>query len=95
MASVIKGHATCPECGSKQEVKHDTRKFYINCAECRTMTSYQSKAAQARILERMTVATDEPQLKEPETKKIISSEPRPAKPARANDSFFDALNDLF
>ena len=60
MASVIKGKAKCPECGSNQDVKHDGRKFYINCSECRTMTNYQSKVAQARVLERMTVEPKEP-----------------------------------
>lgn len=52
MANVV-GIAACPECGEAQEVHFDTRKYYIKCASCHTFTNYQSKAAQARIKDKL------------------------------------------
>jgi len=95
----IKGQAPCPECGSTQDVKHDGRKFYIPCTECRTMTSYQSKAAKERI-EKKLVPVDPvpetPETIEKEKPKEPPKKPRMAKPANATTgSFFDSLNELF
>ena len=53
MATEIRGKANCPECGEQQDVKHDGRKFFITCTACKTMTSYQSKIAKARIENKM------------------------------------------
>ncbi len=102
MATTIKGQATCPECGSVQEVKHDGRKYYISCTECRTFTNYQSAVAKARIENRLTpLAVQE----KPETteKTKETGEPKKAKekpkptptPVRTPGGFFDAFNELF
>lgn len=96
MATTVKGTAHCPECGAQQDVKHDGRKFFITCVECKTMTSYQSKIAKVRI-ERKMVPLD----LEPEASEIIEAEKQPAKeklparPMRASSSFLDDFADLF
>ena len=45
--------AACPECSDTQSVMYDGRKYYIKCSACGTYTNYQSKAAQAQILQRV------------------------------------------
>jgi len=90
MPTTIKGHAACPECGSTQPAKHDGRKYFINCAECRTMTSYQSKAAQQRLLGKLS-----PIESEATSTETTTPEPKPYKPVRASDSVFSNLTDLF
>ncbi len=90
MATTIKGHVACPECNSTQPVKHDGRKYFINCAECRTFTSYQSKAAQARLLNKLTPVVDKAE--QPEEKAQPPQEkstPKIHKPVNASDSVFD------
>lgn len=54
MPKTTVGYAHCPECNSKQQVYFDSRKHFIHCSECKTLSSYQSHAACARLLERMT-----------------------------------------
>ncbi len=96
MPTTIKGQAACPECGSTQPVKHDGRKYFINCAECKTMTNYQSKTAQQRLLGKLTPTATEssPNEKEkPEEKP--AAQPKLYKPVRATDSLINALSELF
>jgi len=81
MPTTIKGHVPCPECQSTQEVKHDGRKYFISCTECKTFTNYQSKIAKARIEGRLT-PVDKP-------------ERRPPTPAKASGGFLESLNELF
>ena len=92
MPTTIKGTSKCPECGSEQNVKHDGRKFFITCTDCRTMTSYQSKEAKARIEKRLK-PVDPP----PEAPETIPAKPKrlPPTPARVSGGFLDAFNDMF
>jgi len=53
MTTSIVGKLPCPDCKSEQDVKHDGRKYFINCGECRTMSTYQSTAAKDRIEQRL------------------------------------------
>ncbi len=95
MPTVIKGTAPCPECGNTQSVKHDGRKYFITCTDCRTMTSYQSKAAKERIEKRLKPIDPKPETdKKIEFKDEGKPKPPPT-PVRTTGGFFEALNDLF
>ncbi len=102
MATTIAGQLPCPDCKSEQDVKSDGRKYFINCTECRTMSTYQSKAAKTRIEKRLFPGSEPEPEPEAITPKDDTPEPEtPVKPvptpARANDSsgIFSFLNDLF
>lgn len=96
MATTIKGTSPCPECGSTQNVKHDGRKFFITCTDCRTMTSYQSKEAKARIEKRLVPVDPLPEQSETIEPTKTEKAPRLAPtPVRVSGSFFDSLNELF
>ena len=94
MAMEIKGQLPCPDCGSIQAVKGDVRKYMINCQECGTLTSYQSKAAKARIEKRLA-APEKPPEKQPENKPEPPKEepqtPTPKKSVGLLQSLFDDL----
>lgn len=97
MSKVTKGHADCPECHEQQPVQFDGKKYFINCTHCRTFTSYQSKAAKARIQERLT-PLPEPDMTETEQPDNVPGTPaiktnaKPYKPVNTK-SFFESLNE--
>jgi len=96
MATTVKGTSKCPECGSEQNVKHDGRKFFITCTHCRTMTSYQSKEAKARIEKCIKPIDPKPEaVKTIEAKQAETKPKLPPTPARVPGGFFDVLNDMF
>ncbi len=96
MPTTIKGQAACPECGSTQPVKHDGRKYFINCADCLTFTTYQSKAAQQRVLSKLTpAATESAPTEIGVAKEKPAAKPKLHKPVRATDSLVNALSELF
>ena len=75
MATAI-GQAACPECGDPQTVMYDGRKYYIKCSACGTYTNYQSKAAQAQILQRVKREDDaSANTDQRETENAIDAEP--------------------
>lgn len=86
MKNVI-GHTPCPECGETNEVIHDGRKHYIRCVACQTITSYQSKAAKARLLAKLHAEAEpeipenpEPELPEAFEPARIPETPEPQQP---------------
>ena len=103
----INGTAPCPECGSKQDVKHDGRKYYINCIDCRTFTNYQSKEAKARILQRLQpidsvpeaqeiLDEENPQPAQEAPQETTETQPKPPpRKARVFGSLFDDFDELF
>jgi len=88
MATEIKGNAPCPDCNSIQPVKYDGRKYFINCSECRTLTSYQSKVAKARIEQRLQLNKPEPDVPTPDKQTV--TEPKPVR----SPSFWESLGEL-
>ncbi len=93
MPTTIKGQSKCPECGSIQPVKYDGRKYFINCAECRTMTTYQSKAAQQRLLNKLAPGKEETPA--PETEPEPTNKPKTYKPSHAPDGLLGILDEIF
>ena len=93
MPTTIKGTSKCPECGSEQSVKHDGRKYFISCTECRTFTSYQSKAAKERIEKRLKpidpVPEPTPKIEKEEVNKY------PPRRVRASSGVLDSFDDFF
>lgn len=57
MTTTIKGKIPCPDCGSIEEVKHDSRKYFIYYTTCKTYTHYQTKEAQTRLQARLDALT--------------------------------------
>jgi outer membrane biosynthesis protein TonB len=73
--SVLVGHAACPECGQRSEVRENKRKkLLLDCVDCSTFL-YQSLSAQTKLRSRTTFLNSE---KPPES--VASPEPEPVEP---------------